>query len=336
MANFPTAPGISTRVVDFGVYYDLTGASLLSSPWTVTVTISQEIRWTQTGDVIEQIAVTARPDTTGHAQIRMPIVDQAGWVDANGSAISGWSYTAHFAATGFAKRDKVFQVFAANPDPIDGDNYPDGSVAPPPIGGTTYVNSVTYNGVLQSGAVVITGGSGGGSGVAQDPVYSGLFLPGVGGGGGSGGPITVSQITDRGVAGGNVLLAADAAAVQGAAGLSGILTTVAAKADTATVNASLAAKADTTTVNTGLAAKVNSTLINAVSGVAPLDAGKLLPLINAPTVMAVIIGNGSATIPTRPATPNPVIFNCTSQPPMGGTVNGGSAAAVNGLDIWWG
>lgn len=49
-----------------------------------------------------------------------------------------------------------------------------------------------------------------------------------------------------------------------------------------------------------------------------------------------IIGDGTATVPVRPATTSPVWFDCTTAPPLTGTTAGGTAAAVNGLDRWFG
>ncbi len=48
------------------------------------------------------------------------------------------------------------------------------------------------------------------------------------------------------------------------------------------------------------------------------------------------IGDGTAASPIRPTTSNPVQFNTITQPPLTGTVNGGTTGMVPGLDRWVG
>jgi hypothetical protein len=67
------------------------------------------------------------------------------------------------------------------------------------------------------------------------------------------------------------------------------------------------------------------TLAIAISAIPPTNASQ-----------ALMIGDGSATIPVRPATSSPVIFNTTSFVPTTGTRAGGTAALVLGLDFWTG
>lgn len=61
---------------------------------------------------------------------------------------------------------------------------------------------------------------------------------------------------------------------------------------------------------------------------------QIVPAIS--PLQALIIGDGSATLPTRPTTTNPVIFNTTGTPPLNGTTAGGTTGRVAGLDIWLG
>lgn len=58
----------------------------------------------------------------------------------------------------------------------------------------------------------------------------------------------------------------------------------------------------------------------------------LIPAIS--PLQALIVGDGSATLPIRPTTSNPVIFNTTGTPPLNGTVAGGTTGRVAGLDMW--
>jgi hypothetical protein len=51
---------------------------------------------------------------------------------------------------------------------------------------------------------------------------------------------------------------------------------------------------------------------------------------------ALMIGDGSPTVPIRPNTNLPVIFNTTTFVPTNGTRTGGTPALVLGLDFWTG
>ena len=99
-----------------------------------------------------------------------------------------------------------------------------------------------------------------------------------------------------------------------------------------TYAATLSGRIDALT--TALTGKVDVSQVGV--SVAPLDGAFKLPLVNLTPLVSLLIGNGSATIPIRPATPNPVIFDVTgSVVPATGTTAGGSAAGVNGLDRQW-
>lgn len=111
--------------------------------------------------------------------------------------------------------------------------------------------------------------------------------------------------------------------------------------------------------------------IGANSGVAPLDSSGKVPLANMPAtggavasvagrtgavvvttadladfanaVLARVQALGilasvrevSGTYPNRPATTAPVVFIGPDAPSAGGLTSGGTAAAVNGLDLWF-
>ena len=60
----------------------------------------------------------------------------------------------------------------------------------------------------------------------------------------------------------------------------------------------------------------------------------LIPAVN--PQQALMIGDGSATIPVRPTTTLPVIFNTTTFVPTTGSIAGGTRTMVAGLDLWIG
>jgi hypothetical protein len=301
--------GIATKVVTLGKYFAADGTLLTG--WSATVVVSQDLRWASTGDVILQVAetVTIAPDGTG--SVRLPTTDQSGFVSSNNSAALNWSYTLTFGGSLSGKRPKIFQLPGSATDPFDADNVADGATVPPSSPITTYVNGIIINGTTYTGTPDLTSALG--TGVT--------------------GSTTVANITNATPLGRSLLLSNDQSAAQTSLGLNTVLTQITA------LQTSLTTMQGTINAQAALITALQSSKLdaNAVGvTVAPLDGALKLPLANLTPLVSLLIGNGSATIPVRPATPNPVIFDVTgSVVPATGTTAGGSAAGVNGLDRQW-
>lgn len=303
---------VATKLVTLGQYGS--ADDKLFTNWSAVATIDRELRWVASGDVIEQIdmPITKLPDGSG--QIRLPVTDQAGFVDRSGAPAKDWYYTITYA--GFSgKKAKVFQLPGSAPDPFDADNVNDGVAAPPPTAPTgSYVTSVTVaGGAPQTGAVFIDLGGGG-------PV----------------GSTTVDGIKDATAIGKALLRSADQSAAQTAIGVNDLRSLISSLQDRIVLleQASNGQAQQIGGLNTALGTKVDKTAIGVT--VAPLDGSKKLPLVNLTPQVPLLIGGGTATIPSRPATGNPVIFDVTGATvPATGSTNGGTAAGVNGLDRQW-
>ena len=315
-------PGIASMTLTFGPYKDATGAT--DTSWSATVTLDRELFWPSGSgqySVYEQIDLKVTPNLlTGLGQIVLPVTNQVGFVDSGGSAVSAFSYGISWKTVGYTKRPLSGLALTTSMGTTiggvlqyDADNYHQGTSAPAPSSsGATYVNSITLNGTTYTGNAVLPASVSGA------------------------GTTTVAGITNATSLGQSLLLSTDtnsAQTVLGVQDLRGLITAL-----TTTVSglqATVTAQAATiTTLTASLAGKVNTSAVGVT--VAPLDGAAKLPLVNLTPLVSLLIGNGSATIPVRPATPNPVIFDVTGAVvPATGTTAGGSAAGVNGLDRQW-
>ncbi len=135
-------PGIQTCTVNYGRVHASLGsdATLLGA----TVATDRVLVWSVTGD-----ALFPMPDALviadGVATGEVPFVDQGGFVDSSGQAITGWAYILD-AALKFpdgrrSRVRKVFQVFVGQ-DNIDLDLVPDGEITDPVVAPAVTVTSV--------------------------------------------------------------------------------------------------------------------------------------------------------------------------------------------------
>lgn len=139
----PLPAGVTTCAVTVSAPIDVTGAA---QPLTVKITPSQSLLWVATGQIIESFEVAVAGGT-----IDLPHVDQAGFRNLAGEAITGWSYRVQ-RIVGVDNRHSEFsfQVFTGQ-TAVDLDLIPRGVSSVPAVTPMAVVTSV--NG--QIGAVVL-------------------------------------------------------------------------------------------------------------------------------------------------------------------------------------
>lgn len=296
-------PGIATVTCSFGTYLDPAGN--IDRSGSITISLDTELIWAATGDVIEQIDLPVTMGSDGRATIVLPVI-QSGFVNASGSAINSWVYTAKWNGFKFSKRPQPFTLTVNDAAPVDIDKKPIPGVTPPQTTPPTpYVNTITFGtGTPQSGNVIAPASSGGGSGAT-----------------------TVQGITDATNLGKSLLLSADQNAAKTQLGLDQVNNTNDANKpiSTATQNAinglvtnaafqaALQNLVTTTVLTTQLALKMDKTT---------------------PVLLYRTKVNG--TWQSRPITAAgvPIVWLSYdgTNPPGGGTVGGG-AGMVDGTDI---
>ena len=288
--------GVATKLVTVGKYYAADGT--LSTNWTGSVTIANPLRWTATGDIVEPISMQITRAGDGTGSIRLPITDQAGWVDTSGTPITGWYYTLKVSSTDFTQRDRVFQLPASATDPFDADNVAVGSTVTPPVGSQSYIGSIIVGGVTYTGVTVTLPDAVSGAGTSR-----------------------VNGITDATIVGKSLMQAADAAAVRIQAGLASVDNTADVNKPISTATAAaLAVKANSSDVTTALAAKADA------AGTTAALAGKMSATAAVPVYATKVSGSWQL----RPAGAMCIwISPDGTNPPGGGTVAGGGGMAPN-------
>jgi translation initiation factor 1 (eIF-1/SUI1) len=150
--------GVVTCTLTFGSVFDWSG---LNASVSVTVVPTHTLVWTATGQVFAKFPLVAVASEGMPAQVVVPVVDQDGFVDADGNDFTMWAYVCTIK---FAKDTEVVTV-VKNVQPlvgqttIDVDLVPDGAITLPvsaPIPPVISVNGMT-------GVVVVDGGGGGGA-----------------------------------------------------------------------------------------------------------------------------------------------------------------------------
>lgn len=189
--------GVTTGIVTAGAPLDFAGVAA-SIDLVITPTLggnANHITWQATGQPIISFPMSAHAEAGEQAQVVVPHVDQPGFIDGSGNAITNWSYRAQITVTTATRQKiswtKVFQIVQGQAS-IDLDLVPDGTVTSPqsaPIETVTSVNG-------QTGAVVIEAGGGG-------------SLPT----GGTAGQVLAKNTATDGDAGWKTLAAADVGAV---------------------------------------------------------------------------------------------------------------------------
>src|SRR5438067_3696585 len=90
--------GVTPRTLTIGRPFHALGnyATLTISVAPVFGGTAQRLVWTATGETFEAMTVKppaqTDPDGDTTESIDLPIVDQSGWLDRSGNAITGWSY----------------------------------------------------------------------------------------------------------------------------------------------------------------------------------------------------------------------------------------------------
>lgn len=153
----PLPVGIETRTVTISTPYDLVGgeARYVSGK----VYPDRTLVWEATGEVIWPIPASLPAPVDGVISFDVPIVDQPGFVDAAGNPVEDFSYRISLRATwpGSTRRiTKSFQIFDADPDPVDLDVYPDDGAGAPPVLVAPYVGTVAGLSGGVSGADLVT------------------------------------------------------------------------------------------------------------------------------------------------------------------------------------
>lgn len=163
--------GVVTKTLSIGRGFDALGnyAALRIVVTPFFGGTAQRLVWSATGETLEAMTVTpstqTEPDGDATESIDLPVVDQAGWLDGSGNAITGWSYqvsvTPTFTVAGVKTKMKTYTKFvsplSANSSPIDMDKLADGTAANPVLAPGMYVTSVAgVNGAAVSASDLAT------------------------------------------------------------------------------------------------------------------------------------------------------------------------------------
>lgn len=127
----PLPAGVSTRTIRVPVPLDAFGNPPKSFKGTVTP--DRVLVWSATGDRLWPTGAQLPAVASGRIEFAVPRVDQAGWVDANGNAVTGWTYRITIRATWPGSKRTVtrrFQVKSSTPNPVELDVLPDGATIP--------------------------------------------------------------------------------------------------------------------------------------------------------------------------------------------------------------
>src|SRR5690242_19625876 len=88
--------GVTTATLNIGRPHDVLGniGTLKLSIVPMFGGTAARLVWAATGDTLEAAAVDIGTGEDGDPTetVSLPVVDQAGWVDASGAAVTGWSY----------------------------------------------------------------------------------------------------------------------------------------------------------------------------------------------------------------------------------------------------
>lgn len=158
--------GVSVATITAGTAFDFTGADAA-----VRITVTpvfpsngRHIVWSQTGQAFYANTKQATGTDTTSASIQVPHVNQAGFIDDSGDAVSMWRYDVQVDVVGGPSWTKSVQPLVGQTT-IDLDLLEDETVGPI----TTPLSHVlSVNG--QTGHVTVEGGEGGGTGSDPDAV----------------------------------------------------------------------------------------------------------------------------------------------------------------------
>lgn len=139
----PLPAGVITRTVSITVPLDSLGNA--AKAYTGSVSADRTLVWAATGEPIWPVPAKLPAPVGGVLTFDVPVVDQDGFLDADGSPITGWAYKLRVDGTWAIKRQTIlrtFQVVESDVSPVDLDVLPDGATAPPVVEPSPYVVTV--------------------------------------------------------------------------------------------------------------------------------------------------------------------------------------------------
>lgn len=123
--------GVDTRTIQLTVPLDALGR--LPKVYAGTVRPDRTLIWAATGERLWPVGAKLPAVVDGMIEFDVPRVDQTGWVDESGSAITGFSFLLTVRGTWAADSrtlTKVFQIVASTPDLVDIELIPSGATVP--------------------------------------------------------------------------------------------------------------------------------------------------------------------------------------------------------------
>lgn len=135
--------GVATKTVTIAVPMDVLGDS--AKAYSGTVKTDRPLVWAATGDPIWPVPADLPAPVDGLITFDVPVVDQAGMLDANGAPITDWSYSITLNGTwssALRVRSRKFQVVTADASPVALDVLLDAGVNPPVVDPDPYVQSI--------------------------------------------------------------------------------------------------------------------------------------------------------------------------------------------------
>lgn len=160
----PLPSGVSTATYVFGKDTDILGSNARVK---LRVTPSHTVVWEATGERLVAFDVEVEADEGVTGSFQLPHVDQPGFLDVSGAAVTNWYYTVQGTAT-VGRQSKAFR-----------------KVLQPVVGQTTIdLDTVVENatvlpvGVVQQAAVTSVNGQTGAVsiGLVEDPLNPGLYI----------------------------------------------------------------------------------------------------------------------------------------------------------------
>lgn len=158
MINYPA--GVETCIVTEGAALDFSGDDGYYRRMEITPELGGDAKgivWAETNTALLNFQLIAEAGPGEVASIRLPVVDQPGFVNGSEETVTGWWYRARITTTkdrnfkkNMVQREKRFQVLAGQTT-VDVDAIPDGTITAPvsaPVAPVTSVNGET-------GAVVV-------------------------------------------------------------------------------------------------------------------------------------------------------------------------------------
>lgn len=167
----PFPPSVVTATFHYGAPLTFLGEYTSMS---VVITPSADLVWAATGQPFVAFAAAVAADDGESGSFVVPVVDQDGFIDSHGDAITMWSYRVQVTYTKSPgnKRiaTKTIQPLTGQTN-IDLDLVP--NISPAALAAASVPAVLSVNG--QTGNVTLDAG---GAGLTEDPEYPGLYTIG--------------------------------------------------------------------------------------------------------------------------------------------------------------